>query len=151
MKGVDLAEAMLAQAHDRLATAERANANGNYSYAVRSSQECVELSLKAALRAVGVEYPKKHDVGRVLLRIKERFPAWFAVAEFARTSRELVQLREPAMYGDELRMIPSSALFRKEQVEAVLEKARRTHEACRALIKSFSIRNATLKRAASSP
>jgi HEPN domain-containing protein len=49
---------------DRLITAERANSNGNYSYAVRSSQECVELSLKAALRAVGVECPRKHDVSR---------------------------------------------------------------------------------------
>jgi len=134
MKGLDLAEAMLQQGRDRLETAERAYSSGNYSYAVRSSQECVELSLKAALRAVGVEYPKKHDVSRVLLRVRERFPAPFTVEEFARTSRELVQLREPAMYGDEVRMISSSALFRKEQVEEVLAKARKTHETCRALI-----------------
>jgi len=44
----------LAKARDRLATAERANSTGNLPYAVRSSQECVELSLKAALRAVGI-------------------------------------------------------------------------------------------------
>jgi HEPN domain-containing protein len=137
MKGLDIAEAMLQQANDRLSTAERANLSGNYSYAVRSSQECVEFSLKAALRAVGVEYPKKHDVSRVLLRVKDRFPAWFAVDEFVRTSRELVELREPAMYGDEVRMISSSALFRREQAEDVLEKARIAHEACQALIRDL--------------
>jgi len=134
MKGLDIAEAMLQQARDRLSTAERANSNANYSYAVRSSQECVELSLKAALRAVGVEYPKKHDVSRVLLRVKDRFPAWFAVDEFVRTSRELVELREPAMYGDEVRMISSSALFRREQADDLFQKARKTNEACQALI-----------------
>jgi HEPN domain-containing protein len=105
MKRLDIAEAMLQQARDRLTTAERAVSDGNYSYAVRSSQECVEMSLKGALRSVGVEYPKKHDVGRVLLRMKDRFPPWFAVEDFARVSRELVELREPAMYGDEIRMI----------------------------------------------
>jgi HEPN domain-containing protein len=137
VKGLDIAEAMLQQAGDRLSTAERAHSNGNYSYAVRSSQECVELSLKAALRAVGIEYPKKHDVSRVLLRMRDRFPAWFAVEDFARVSRELVELREPAMYGDEIRMISSSALFRREQGEEVLEKARKAHGACSALIQAL--------------
>jgi HEPN domain-containing protein len=137
VKGLDIAEAMLQQARDRLITAERAKADGNYSYTVRSSQECVELSLKAALRAVGIEYPKKHDVSRVLLRMRTRFPAEFAVEDFARTSRELVGLREPAMYGDEIRMISSTALFRREQAEEVLEKARKVHEACGALIQAL--------------
>ena len=137
MKGLDIAEAMLQQARDRLSTAERAISSGNYSYAVRSSQECVEFSLKATLRAVGVEYPKKHDVSRVLLRVRDRFPAWFAVDEFVRTSRELVELREPAMYGNEVRMISPSALFRREQAEDVFQKARRTHEACQALIRDL--------------
>jgi HEPN domain-containing protein len=137
VRGLDIAEAMLQQAHDRLDTAERASLSGNYSYAVRSSQECVELSLKAALRAVGVEYPKRHDVSRVLLRVKDRFPESFAIEEFVRTSRELVELREPAMYGDEIRMISSSALFRSEQAEQVLGKARRVHKACQALIRDL--------------
>ena len=137
MKGLDIAEAMVQQARDRLITAERAKAGGNHSYAVRSSQECVELRLKAALRAVGVEYPKKHDVSRVLLRIRGRFPAWFAVDDFARASRELLELREPAMYGDEIRMISPTALFRAEQAEEVLEKARKVHEACRTLIQGL--------------
>jgi len=134
VKSLEIAEAMIQQAHDRLVTAERATSNQNYSYAVRSSQECVELSLKAALRAVGVEYPKKHDVSRVLVRVRDRFPSSFAVEEFARTSRELVDLRELAMYGDEVKMISATTLFHKEQAEEVVEKARRLHEACKAFI-----------------
>jgi HEPN domain-containing protein len=137
MKGIDIAEAMIQQASDRLVTAQRARSNQNYSYSVRSSQECVELSLKAALRAVGVEYPKKHDVGRVLLRVKNRFAPGFAAEEFARTSRELVDLREPAMYGDEVRMISSSALFGEDQTQEILEKARKVHETCRSFIQSL--------------
>jgi hypothetical protein len=34
-------------------------------------------------------------------------------------------------------MISSSALFHKEQAEEVLEKARKTHEACQAFIKDL--------------
>jgi len=144
MKGLRMAEAMLQQARDRLTTAERANSDQNYPYAVRSSQECVELSLKAALRAVGIEYPKKHDVSRVLLRVRDRFPASFAADSYASISRELVELREPAMYGDEIRMISPSALFRKEQAQDVLEKARRVHEASAALIRHLRSSGAKL-------
>lgn len=39
---------------------------GAYSDVVRDAQSVVELSLKAALRAAGVEVPKIHDVGRAL-------------------------------------------------------------------------------------
>jgi len=56
--------------------------------------------------------------------MKARFPDWFSVEKFAATSRELVDLREQAMYGDEIRMLSSSALFEKEQVEELLAKAR---------------------------
>jgi HEPN domain-containing protein len=34
----------------------------------------VELSLKAALKIVAVEYPKKHDVSDVLIQVRNRFP-----------------------------------------------------------------------------
>ncbi|MBS7645703.1 HEPN domain-containing protein [Candidatus Bathyarchaeota archaeon] len=77
---------MLEQAYSRLKTARIALKDGNHAYTVRSSQECVELSLKAALRLVGVEYPKKHDVSRVLLMNKEKFPEWFAVEKLAEIS-----------------------------------------------------------------
>jgi HEPN domain-containing protein len=41
---------------------------------VRESQEVVELILKGALRFIGVDPPKRHDVHGVLVRFLERFP-----------------------------------------------------------------------------
>jgi len=58
-------------------------------------------------------------VSRVLARVRNRFAEWFEVEDFARIRRELVELREPAMYGDEVMMISSSALFRMEQADKV--------------------------------
>jgi len=136
---------MLEQARDRLTTAERTHSTGNLPYTVRSSQECVELSLKAALRAVGIEYPKRHDVSRVLRRMKARFPDWFPVEKFAATSKELVELREPAMYGDEIRMLSSSALFKREQAEEVLAKAREVYETSQKLLVSLETRGGELR------
>jgi HEPN domain-containing protein len=106
-----------------------------YAYTVRCSQECVELSLKAALRLVGVEYPKKHDVSRVLLLARKRFPNWFRVEDFAKISRALSEMREPAMYGDELRLVPSTELFTKEHAAKALAEASEAYKACSRLLK----------------
>lgn len=64
---IGMAKAYLRQAESRLEDAEDAFDDRNYPYCLRLSQECVELSLKASLRLVGIEYPKIHDVSEVLL------------------------------------------------------------------------------------
>lgn len=61
-----MARASVKQALERVETVRRALDEGHYAYAVRQSQEAVELLLKAALRLAGVEPPKWHDVGPVL-------------------------------------------------------------------------------------
>lgn len=38
---------------------------GDFNMAVRRAQEVVELALKGALKMLGVDYPKVHDVGPV--------------------------------------------------------------------------------------
>jgi hypothetical protein len=45
---------------------------------------------------------------------KGRFPEWFPVERFAEISLRLAEKREPAMYGNELRMMPTSILFDEE-------------------------------------
>ena len=77
MELLKIAKAYLRQAEARLKDAKEALADGNYPYAVRLSQECVEMSLKAVLKAVGIEYPKVHDVSDVLVDVEDRFPDWF--------------------------------------------------------------------------
>jgi HEPN domain-containing protein len=98
----DLAKSYVRQAEERIKHAKEALNEGNYPYTVRQCQEAVEL-LKAALRYVGVEPPKLHDVGPLLRKERNKFPAWFQekIDEFAYYSRVLRSEREPAMYGDE--------------------------------------------------
>ncbi len=84
-----------------------------YPDVVRESQDLVELILKGALRFVGVDPPKRHDVHAVVARFVDRFPAeWRAtLGELQGTLVELARERGPAFYGDEEASIPASELF----------------------------------------
>ena len=102
----------------------------SYPYVIRQCQEAVELLLKAALRLVGLEVPKWHDVGPVLKREAERFPIWFQkeIAELARISRKLRREREPSMYGDEESGTPPDELYDREDAEESLRQAEHVYE-----------------------
>jgi len=63
----DLAKSYLKKATDRLDILELLINKRAYSDVVREAQEIVELALKGMLRAVGVEPPRLHDVGGMLL------------------------------------------------------------------------------------
>lgn len=58
---------------DRLAALDVLHSRGAFSDVVRESQEVVELALKGMLRWAGIDPPKIHDVGDLLLRFRERF------------------------------------------------------------------------------
>ena len=132
-----LARDYMRRARSRLVDAEAALRRGDYPEVVRYSQECVELSLKAALRFVGIEYPKVHDVGDVLIENAERFPKWFAdiIQELARISSKLALARGPSMYGDEEQGIPPSELFSEEDAKEALQEARKVYKVCIELVK----------------
>jgi len=127
-----MARSYLQQALIRLETVERAVQAGNYAYAVRQSQEIVELALKGALRLVGIEPPRWHDVGPILREYRERFPKWFRenIDRFAFASRQLRREREPSMYGDEEIGIPPDRLYSKYDAEQAYRYAREILEAC---------------------
>lgn len=69
-----MARSYIRQAEERLHHARESLDRGNYPYVMRQSQEAVELLLKAALRLVGADVPKWHDVGSILRKEKRRFP-----------------------------------------------------------------------------
>ncbi len=119
--------------------AREALAEGLYPYALRLSQECVELSLKAALRIVGIEYPKKHDVSDVLVMAKERFPEWFReeIDFLADTSRVLAKKREVSMYGDEALMLSPDEVVSREEARVAVESAEKTYRLCRRLLNEY--------------
>ena len=77
MNNVEMARSYIDEASRRIKTAEIALNEEAYAYCIRQSQEAVELALKAALRLVGIEPPKWHDVSPVLPEQRNRFPSWF--------------------------------------------------------------------------
>ena len=98
-----LARSYFEKARKRLRALQTLFDEEAYSDVVREAQELVELALKGALRFVGVEPPKQHDVGQLLLQYRGRLPAAVAAAaeRLAAISRRLRREREFAFYGDE--------------------------------------------------
>jgi len=133
---IKIAESYIRQAEARLKNAEGALAETNYPYAVRLSQECVELCLKAVLKVIGIEYPKIHDVSDVLLDFKHRLPQWFQQeTEFlAKSSKILVKKREPSLYGAEETLASPEDIISEEDAEDALRRARKTFSMCKKLL-----------------
>jgi HEPN domain-containing protein len=140
MNNVAMARAYVVQAVERIRHSEEAMERGNYPYVVRQCQEAVELLLKAALRLVGVEPPKWHDVGAILKSEVERFPSWFRseVPKLARISRKLRREREPAMYGDEESGLPPNELYDEEDAREALRWATQVFQAVSKLFKELT-------------
>ncbi|MEM3382230.1 MAG: HEPN domain-containing protein [Candidatus Bathyarchaeia archaeon] len=134
-----IAAAYLQQAKSRLKDAGEALKDGNYPYSLRLSQECVELSLKASLKLVSIEYPKVHDVSDVLLRVKERYPEWFReeLDEMCEASKILASKREIAFYGSEEEYSSSGEIIGEREAESAVEKAEKTYQLCERLLSSY--------------
>jgi len=114
-----LAQAYLAKARSRLKALAVLRDDGAFSDVVREAQELVELALKAMLRAAGVEPPKFHDVGALLVDHRQRFPADVAVQveRAAQISGDLRRERELAFYGD-IDFIPTEQYSAEDAVTA---------------------------------
>lgn len=73
----------------------------SYADVVRESQEICELALKGVLRVLGIDPPKFHDVGKILVENRPLLPEDMRseVERVARFSFELRRDRELAFYG----------------------------------------------------
>ena len=113
MTNGELTRGLLRQAKDRLETCTTARRKKNHAYAIRSAQECVELSLKALRMAYGVDPPKWHEVSVVLRESAPKIPALESALldELCMISRKLRDDRERSMYGDEVLKLPPDSLF----------------------------------------
>ncbi|MBI1726451.1 MAG: HEPN domain-containing protein [Candidatus Rokubacteria bacterium] len=102
MTNQSLARSYLLKAQKRLKALAVLRDEEAHSDVVREAQELVELALKGMLRAVGIEPPKFHDVGGLLIEhdtkffadVRERLP------RAAEISKRLRRERELAFYGD---------------------------------------------------
>jgi HEPN domain-containing protein len=119
-----LARSYLVKAQKRLKALAVLRDEGAHSDVVREAQELVELALKGMLRAVGVEPPKFHDVGGLLLEHEERFirEARERLPRAAAISKRLRRERELAFYGD-IDFIPTEEYSAADGARAYEEAA----------------------------
>jgi len=96
----------------------------------------VELSLKASLRFIAIEYPRDHDVSSALEIARDKFPTWFSkkITEFMKISRDLSKKRGPAIYGYEAQQRPASEIFSREDANEALVCAEDIYGSCFKLI-----------------
>ncbi|MGH8583945.1 MAG: HEPN domain-containing protein [Gammaproteobacteria bacterium] len=106
----ELARDYLRRARIRRAVLDLLYEAAAYPDVVREAQELVELALKGMLRWAGVDPPKWHDVGEILLAQQARLPPELGpdLPVLARISRRLRKERELAFYG-EIDLIPGQA------------------------------------------
>jgi HEPN domain-containing protein len=131
-----LAEGYLKQAEARLRDAGEAAFEGNNAYALRLSQESVELCVKAVLRSVAIEYPKQHEVSDLLIEFRKRFPDWFSeeIDFIHEASVSLFKKRELAFYGGEDLALPPDKVISAEDGKKAVEACDRVFKVCSKLL-----------------
>jgi len=131
-----LAQSYLRKAIDRFDILDILFKKGAYSDVIREAQEIVELSLKGVLRYVGVEPPKIHDVGGLLLAHKNLFSKDIGrhLERLAAISKKLRKERELAFYGD-IDFIPTEEYTTEDAREAI-ENAKFVVNIAKKLIKT---------------
>jgi len=132
----DMARDYLERSLRCLKECKSAYADGDYAGTVRRGQEALELAVKSILRALGIEYPREHDVSDVMLAEKSRMPEEVSrdLEELAALVRELASLRGPATYGLEREGIPASRIFEEGYAREVVEKVDRYVESIRSVL-----------------
>lgn len=131
-----IARGYFQEAEGRLRYLDALLLDKRFATVVREAQEVVELLLKAALRFVGIEPARTHDVSQIMRQNSGRFPDWFRanIEELSRISSELAEDRGPSFYGDEARGIPPAELFHEEDARTALERARFVFSCCQRLL-----------------
>lgn len=122
MTATTLAQSYLRKALVRLEILELYLSKEAFSDVVREAQEAVELMLKAILRQVGVEPPKWHDVGDLIVTSEPRLPETVRpnVRRMAAISAWLRKERELAFYGD-ADFLPTEEYTRDQALQAIAD------------------------------
>ena len=120
MKNLSLAKSYLGKAIKRLKILPILLNEEDYSDVVREAQEIVELALKGMLCQIGIEPPKWHDVGGLILEYRSRFPEDVSsqAEKLADISAWLRKEREFSFYGD-IDFIPSEQYTRSDAQRAI--------------------------------
>ena len=127
----ELARSYFLRARKRMLALQTLMQAEAYPDVVREAQELVELTLKGMLRWIGVDPPKWHDVGAILVELAGKFPPELQseLDELARISRRLRRDGEAAFYG-EIDLIPEQ-VFDRAAAQLAMDEAQRVLEALR--------------------
>jgi len=128
MTNITLAKDYIIKAVNRLDIRDIYLKKNDYADVIREAQEAVELAQKAMLRQIGIDPPKWHDVGMILVEFKEKFPEDIRdmLDNLAAISKWLRGEREIAFYGD-IDFIPSEEYTEQDALKAI-EGAKRVVE-----------------------
>jgi HEPN domain-containing protein len=120
----ELAGEYIFRAKRRLEEAHLGMEKHDYPIVVRNSQESLELAIKGLLRLYAIEYPKEHDVSRVIDYVVDKIPAKLRtqLKSSKQLMTELAKKRGIALYGLEREGIPARKLFDREYAEKILER-----------------------------
>lgn len=131
MNNLTLAQSYLLKAQSRLKVLDVLYRESAFSDVVREAQEVVELALKGMLRQVGVEPPKVHDVGDLIVEYRGMFAGEVAALadRLREISRWLRKEREFAFYG-EVDFVPSLE-YREEDAQRAMIDAKTVVDAAR--------------------
>jgi HEPN domain-containing protein len=123
MTANELARSYLLKATVRLEMLDFLYQRGAWSDVVREAQKMVELALKAMLRQAGLDPPKWHDVGPVLLEEAALFPDRLRpeLPRLAAISKRLRKERAFSFYGD-IDFIPTQE-YSREDAHQTMEEA----------------------------
>lgn len=122
MTNLTLAQSYILKAKKRLKVLDLLFAEEAYSDVIREAQELVELALKGLLRQAGVDPPKQHDVGGLLVEFRERFTEEVSshAEKLAQISKWLRKERELAFYGD-VDFIPTAEYSKDDAERAIID------------------------------
>ena len=123
MTSRDLAKSLIKKAGDRLDILDLLLSKRAYSDVVREAQKIVELASKGMLRAAGIEPPKFHDVGSLLLEHKGKYRDDVSrqMERVASISKRLRKERELSFCGD-IDFIPTEE-YKLEDAQEARESA----------------------------
>ncbi|MFQ6040177.1 MAG: HEPN domain-containing protein [Candidatus Poribacteria bacterium] len=127
MNNYDVNEKLLNEAKEHYEEMQRAFKRNSWNRTIRRAQEVVELCLKGLLKAVGIEYPKVHDVSGVFARacIQKGIEIDSKrLQEIKAISSDLAEKRAPAFYMeiDYTKQQAEEAMQSAEKVFAVANK-----------------------------
>ena len=101
---------MLERAKRWLSPAGTELEKGHFDNVIYLCQLCVETTAKAVFTALGIDYPKEHDVSIVFRQLSERddLPSWFRdnVAAISDVIKSLAEIRGDTAYGYERGLSP---------------------------------------------